>query len=87
VRHSHLRPPQPVVKLQRHTLMKWNFPIAMMIYCNECERLFDIVIASKDSRNFRCPLCGKVHVFDLETFAEKAVEHSQKMMTKTHGRR
>jgi ribosomal protein S27E len=59
----------------------------MMIYCNECAKLFDIVVTSKGSKNYRCPACGKVQVFDLDAFVKKAVEQSKKMAGKKVGRR
>jgi hypothetical protein len=61
----------------------FNFPRTMMIYCNECGKHFDIVLTSKDSKNYRCPACGKVHVFDLEAFVNKAIEQGKKMLKKS----
>jgi DNA-directed RNA polymerase subunit RPC12/RpoP len=69
------------------TVKKWNFPIEMMFYCNECGKHFDIIVTSKGSQNYRCPACGKIHIFDLDSFAKKAVEQNKKMLRKTRGRR
>ena len=63
--------------------MNWNFPVTMMIYCNKCQKLFDIIVAGQGSRNYSCPACGKVQVFVLDDFADKAVEQSRKMMRRT----
>ncbi len=62
-------------------------PTAMMIYCNGCGKLFDIVVTSKGSRNYRCPACGMVQAFDFGAFLKKAVEQSRKMAGKKRGRR
>ena len=70
-----------------YPFVNWNFPITMMIYCNECGKHFDIVVASKDPADHRCPACGKVHVFGLEAFMRKAIEQGKRMLRKTHGRR
>ena len=62
-------------------------PRTMMIYCNECGKHFDIVVIGKGSKDYRCPVCGKVHAFDLDSFVNKAIEQSKKMLRKTRGRR
>ncbi len=64
---------------QQPAPFEWNFPVSMMIYCSGCEKHFDIVIPGKGVGNYRCPACRKNHVFDLETFVNKAVEQSRKM--------
>lgn len=65
----------------------WKFPVTMMIYCNGCGKHFDIVVTSKDSADHRCPACGKVQVFGLESLLRKAMEQGKRMLRKTHGRR
>lgn len=57
----------------------------MMIYCNGCEKHFDIV-AGKGAREYRCPHCGKVQTFSLETLVNQAMEQSQKMLRKRGSR-
>lgn len=57
-------------------------PRTMLIYCNGCGKHFDIVIAGKGPKEYRCPACGKVQVFDLEEFVKKAIEQGQKMLEK-----
>ena len=63
-------------------IKKWNYPIEMMIYCNECGKHFDIVVTSKGSRKYRCPACGEVHAFDLEVFMNKALEQATRCLEK-----
>jgi hypothetical protein len=54
----------------------------MMIYCNECGKHFDIVIASEGFHKYPCTACGKELLFDLEAFLRKAIEQSRKMSRK-----
>ena len=70
-----------------YPLIKWKFPVTMMIYCNGCGKHFDIVIATKDPADHRCPACGKVQVFGLEALITKAIEQGKRMLRKTQGRR
>jgi len=68
-------------------LKNWNYPVEMMIYCNQCGKHFDIVVTGKGSQKYRCPACGEVHVFDLEVFVNKALEQCYKMLGKKRGGR
>ena len=61
-------------------------PLKMMIYCDGCRRHFDIVVARKSPEPHRCPACGKVHNFDFDSFVNKAVEQSKKMLKRPRGR-
>jgi hypothetical protein len=61
-------------------------PRSMMIYCNSCGKHFDIV-ATKGAQDYRCLHCGKVQVFDLETFINQAIELGSKMLRKKRGSR
>ena len=56
-----------------------KLPVSMMIYCSECGKHFDIVVTAKGSRKYRCPACGKVQSFDLDSFTNKAVDQSIRM--------
>jgi hypothetical protein len=69
------------------TFTKWTFPIKMMVRCNQCERLFDIVVTSKKSEDHRCPACGKVQGFALEVFMKKAIGQTKTMSRKPSGAR
>ncbi|MGH7942918.1 MAG: hypothetical protein ACREFR_17810 [Limisphaerales bacterium] len=60
-------------------------PHPMLIYCNGCGKHFDIV-AAKGAREYRCPRCEKMQVFNLETLINQAMEQTQKMLRKKHGR-
>ena len=60
--------------------MTWNFPVAMLIYCNQCGKHFDIVVPGKGSRNYRCTVCGKLHAFDLDNFVNQAIDQCKKML-------
>ncbi|HWF17940.1 MAG TPA: hypothetical protein VG754_01655 [Verrucomicrobiae bacterium] len=71
----------------QQTPFKWNFPVSMMIYCSACGKHFDIVIAGKGAGHYHCSVCGKVHEFDLEAFAQGAIEQSRKMRKRKHGHR
>ena len=62
-------------------------PHEMMIYCNGCGKHFDIVVAGKGPRDYRCPACGKVQAFDLGALVKKAIEQGKKMSKKKRGRR
>jgi hypothetical protein len=62
-------------------------PRPMMIYCNGCERHFDIVIEGKGARNYCCPHCGKVQVFDLEALINQVMDQSSKTFRKKRGSR
>lgn len=57
-------------------------PRAMLIYCNECGKHFDIVITVKGPQKYRCPACGQVQVFDLDDLVKKVLEQSRKMLRK-----
>ena len=81
-RGGHLRFEVPVRKSFSVTA-----PRAMLIYCNGCGKHFDIVVAAKGPENYRCPTCGKVQVFDLEAFVNKALEQGKKMLRKRRGGR
>ena len=70
-----------------YPFLKWKFPITMMIYCPECGTHFDIVVTSEGSKNYRCPACEKVQVFDLDAFTKRAIEQSRKMFRKPRGGR
>jgi hypothetical protein len=65
--------------------LKFKFPVNMIIYCGGCRNLFDIVVMSEGSNEYPCPACGKVQVFDLHAFAEKAIEGSRKIFRKPRG--
>ena len=64
-----------------------DLPKSMLIYCNACGKHFDIVITGNGPRNYRCPACGKVQVFDLEAFVNKAIEQCKTMLGKKRGHR
>jgi predicted RNA-binding Zn-ribbon protein involved in translation (DUF1610 family) len=65
--------------------MEWNFPMPMMIRCYECGKVFDVLITSKDSHDFSCPACGKIEVFDLGAWEQKAIVYQEKMTKKSRG--
>ena len=44
-----------------------------------------IVVARKGSLLHRCPACGKVHIFDFDSFVNKAVEQSKRMLKELPG--
>jgi tRNA(Ile2) C34 agmatinyltransferase TiaS len=67
--------------------MEWKFPVEMLIYCNECGKHFDIVVTSEGSKNYRCPACRRVHVFDLDAFVQKAIDQCKQMLRKASGGR
>ena len=67
--------------------LKWKFPVNMMIYCRACRKLFDIVVSGEGSKDYRCPECGKVQVFDLDAFTRKAIEQTMRMRRKPRGGR
>jgi len=64
-----------------------NEPHEMLIYCDGCGKHFDIVITGQGPQVNRCPACGKVQVFDLKAFVNKAIEQSKQMLKKKRGRR
>lgn len=70
-------------RLPKPTKMELSYwasaPHPMLIYCNGCGKQFDIVV-SKGTQNYCCPHCSKVQTFDLEVFANQALEQSQKMV-------
>ena len=70
-----------------YPFLKYKFPVGMMIYCRGCAKLFDIVVTSGGSRDYRCPDCGKVQMFDLNAFTRKAIEQSRKLHRKPRGGR
>jgi predicted RNA-binding Zn-ribbon protein involved in translation (DUF1610 family) len=61
-------------------------PHPMMIYCNGCGKHFDIV-AGKGAREYRCPHCGKVQTFSLETLISQALEQGEKMLRRKRSSR
>ena len=68
-----------------HEIRFWKplapkLPVSMMIYCSECGKHFDIVVTAKGSRKYRCPACGKVQSFDLDSFTNKAVDQTIRML-------
>ncbi len=85
--------PKMMIKQPIHiTLPSQYYPLgskpqAMMIYCNECGKHFDIVVAGKGPQKYRCPACGKIQVFDLEALVNKAIEQSNKMLRRRRGGR
>ena len=54
----------------------------MTIRCYECGKVFDVVITSKDSHDYPCPVCGKVEVFDLGSWERKAIAWQERMAKK-----
>ena len=70
-----------------YPFLKCKFPVDMMIYCRECGKLFDVVVSGEGSKDYRCPDCGKVQVFDLDAFTRKAIEQSRRMLRKPRGGR
>jgi len=67
--------------------MKWNFPMTMTVRCYECGEVYDVVLTGKDAKKYACPACGKVEVFDLGAWEEKAIAWNQKMMRRAWGGR
>jgi predicted RNA-binding Zn-ribbon protein involved in translation (DUF1610 family) len=70
-----------------YPFLKFEFPVNMMIYCRGCGRLFDIVVTGEGSKDYHCPDCGKVQLYDLQAFIRKAVEQTRKMRRKPRGGR
>lgn len=74
-------------KPNKTAIKHWcSTPRSMMIYCNGCGKHFDIV-ATKEARDYPCPHCGKVQVFDLERLINQAVDQSSKMLRRKRGSR
>ena len=62
-------------------------PLPMMIYCDGCGKHFDIIVTNKGSENQRCPHCGRVQVFNLDSLVKKSLEQGRKMIGKGRGGR
>lgn len=67
-------------KPSKTAITQWcSNPHPMMIYCSGCGKHFDIV-AAKGARNYSCPHCGNLQVFDLESLINQAMDQSSKML-------
>jgi hypothetical protein len=66
---------------------KWTFPVSMMIHCDGCGQLFDIVVSGEGARDYPCPACGRGQHFDLDVFTKKAIEQTRKMRRRPRGGR
>ena len=60
-------------------------PLPMMIYCKGCGKHFEIIVCKKGPENQRCPHCGEVQVFELDSLVKKAIEQGKKMLKKPGG--
>lgn len=67
--------------------MQWRFPMTMTIRCYACEKVFDVLLTSKESHQYPCPACGKIEVFDLGAWEQRAIAWNQNRIQKSRGGR
>ena len=63
--------------------MDWRFPMPMTIRCYGCGKVFDVLLADKQPHEYPCPACGRVEMFDLGGWEQKAIAWNKKMTAKS----
>ena len=57
----------------------------MTIRCFGCGNVFEVLITTKDSKEYPCPACGKAEVLNLGAWERKAKAWTEKMTKKVRG--
>jgi rRNA maturation endonuclease Nob1 len=62
-----------------------EFPMAMLIRCYGCGKVFDVLIPGMEPHDCPCPGCGRIEVVDLGSVQRKAIAWQSKMIRKQGG--
>jgi hypothetical protein len=64
-----------------------KFPMAMLIRCYGCGKVFDVMIPNLEPHDYPCPACGRIEPVDLSAVQRKAIAWQSKMIRKQSGGR